>query len=156
MSVYSQDGNVLPFWVIPTKAPQNMATAIEHNCPEIRGNNPNHSLFSVTQKKQESLPSEWLVSKLNEKHKLQNSESTRKYWGFWGHVRKESVQTTSRCEVLHGEVSEHAIPIFCCWRIYETLRAQGPYCSVTTFCVINWLQISAQGAKITSRKQVIK
>lgn len=80
----------------------------------------------------------------------------KKVLGFSKDVRKKNFKNASSFGVSHEEVSEHAIPGFCCWSIYETLRDQCPYCNITTFCMINWLQIAAESAKITGRKQVIK
>lgn len=167
MSVGSQDGSMFPFWFIPKRLPKIWPTATEHDCPEFTGNHQSHSLLSAIQKNQESLPSKGLVSESNTYRLL--------YWQPKPSLRNRNFKIQSLREsteasedtlenralksppgVLHGQGSEQAIPVFCCWRIYETLRTQGPYCNVITFCVIHWLQITAQGAKIAGRKQVIK
>lgn len=167
MSAYSQDGNMRPSWIIPTKTSKIRPTAVERYCLEF--------IASFSNSEESRIPSsKRLVSKVNEANtdsctdspvrakpswrsgNYRNSPSTRKYWGFQGHVRKHNVKITSPFGAFHEEVFELAISVFCRWWIYETLRVQCPYCSVTTFCVINWLQIIAQGAKITGRKQVIK
>lgn len=151
--------------------PKPWPTSIEHDCPEFGGvGNQNHSLLSVIQKNPEfshlhdqglmwmrqtctdaysEIP--WEGHTILEKQELQNSESTRTYQGFRRYL---SVKTTFFW-VSHEEGFEHAIPLFVAGG-FMSLRGQCPSCGVTTFCMINWLQITAQDAKLTGRKQVIK
>lgn len=149
--------------------PKTWATTVEYDCPKCgeRGNQ-NHSLLSVIQKNPEFShlhdqglmwmrqtctdsysESLWKGHTVLEKQELQNSESTRMYQGFPRYL------TTFSFWVSHEEGFEHAIPVFVAGG-FMSLRVQCPSCGVTTFGMINWLQITAQDAKITGRKQVIK
>lgn len=113
---------------------------IEHDCPEFRENNQTHSFFQQSRrtniveqlscnncvfsikKKNPTHLNDW--SKLNPYRLLnrhpkpslrdsnQNSEPTREYWGFWGHVRKQSIKITSWFGVSRGEGFEHRVPLF--------------------------------------------
>lgn len=134
-------------------------------------NKQNHSLLSVIQRIKNFLI--WMTSvcyTLNEVNIYrflywQHSKGPRCLWEMGSSKLNLQESTEASKDVLENRMlkslSHTGFPmkralsmqfLFFVAGGFMRLRVQCPYCGVTTFCMINWLQITAQDAKITGRK----